>query len=124
MCCRPIAFGHLDVRVAQDLRKLVRSPPFIMYQDEVMHTEVGSVHSQARPRQRGQWTAAARQPPIAFVTAGKVSNVRTRGSLFSSCKISLSFFVRNSVRGGSVPPGGHALIESMIACNSICLHLL
>jgi hypothetical protein len=43
----------------------------------------------ARPPRRGQWTAAARQPPIAFLTAVKVSNDRMRGIQFSSCKISL-----------------------------------
>jgi hypothetical protein len=28
-----IAFGHLDVRMAEDFRKLVKITPFIMYQE-------------------------------------------------------------------------------------------
>ena len=43
----------------------------------------------ARPPPRDQWTAGARQPPTAFVTAAKGSNARMRENQFSSCKISL-----------------------------------
>src|ERR1700732_2846159 len=45
----------------------------------------------ARPPRRGQWTAGARQSPIAFVTAVKVPNDRMRGSQFSSWNISLPY---------------------------------
>src|ERR1700720_2121104 len=44
----------------------------------------------ARPPRRGQWTAGARRPPIAFATAVKVPSDRMRGSQFSSWNISLS----------------------------------
>src|ERR1700692_4599762 len=45
----------------------------------------------ARPPRRGPWTAGARRPPIAFVTAVKVPNDRMRGSQFSSWNISLPY---------------------------------
>jgi hypothetical protein len=60
----------------------------------------------ARPPRRGQWTAGAHRLPIEFVTVAKVSNDRMRGSLFSSCKISLLFrfegLFHSSVKLGSV----------------------
>src|ERR1700733_11980829 len=43
----------------------------------------------ARPPRRGQWTVTAHRSPTRFLTAVKGSNDRMRGSLFSSCKLSL-----------------------------------
>jgi hypothetical protein len=75
----------------------------------------------ARPPRRGQWTAGAHQLPTEFVTAVKVSNDRMRGSLFSSCKISLLFrfevLLHSSVKLVSVQ-------SRLLNAKGVCRYLL